>query len=206
MAQAHVQLEEIAERGKTGSHGGDDRRDGLQAALPVAGNLLDRKVEVDAPNVPWVTDITYVWTSEGWLYLAAMLDLFPRRVVGFAMSERIDRQLALDALRAAVGRRPVCRPRASFRPPLAVRQPQLPRRGRRGRCRLRHEPQRQVLGQRRRGELLPHPRDRAGLSPSLRDQGGSTRGHLRAHRELLRPRLAGTDARRSLAATRSTYA
>jgi transposase InsO family protein len=73
--------------------------------LPVAENVLDRKFEVDAPNVAWVTDITYVWTSEGWLYLAAILDLFSRRVVGFAMSERIDRQLALDALCAAVGRR-----------------------------------------------------------------------------------------------------
>jgi putative transposase len=74
-------------------------------ALPVAENVLDRKFEVDAPNVAWVTDITYVWTSEGWLYLAAILDLFSRRVVGFAMSERIDRALVLQALTAAVGRR-----------------------------------------------------------------------------------------------------
>jgi transposase InsO family protein len=74
-------------------------------AMPVAENVLDRKFEVDAPNVAWVTDITYVWTSEGWLYLAAILDLFSRRVVGFAMSERIDRALVLQALTAAVGRR-----------------------------------------------------------------------------------------------------
>jgi len=47
----------------------------------------------------------YVWTSEGWLFLAAILDLFSRRVVGLAMSDRIDRALALDALRDAVGRR-----------------------------------------------------------------------------------------------------
>ena len=74
-------------------------------ALPVADNVLDRKFEVDAPDVAWVTDITYVWTSEGWLYLAAILDLFSRRVVGFAMSNRIDRALVLEALRMAVGRR-----------------------------------------------------------------------------------------------------
>jgi putative transposase len=74
-------------------------------AMPVAENVLDRKFEVDAPNIAWVTDITYVWTSEGWLYLAAILDLFSRRVVGFAMSERIDRALVLQALTAAVGRR-----------------------------------------------------------------------------------------------------
>jgi len=73
--------------------------------LPVADNVLDRKFDVDAPDVAWVTDITYVWTDEGWLYLAAILDLFSRRVVGHAMSERIDRALVLEALRDAVGRR-----------------------------------------------------------------------------------------------------
>jgi putative transposase len=73
--------------------------------LPVAENVLDRNFEVDAPDVAWVTDITYVWTAEGWLYLAAILDLFSRRVVGLAMSERIDRTLVLEALRNAVGRR-----------------------------------------------------------------------------------------------------
>ena len=73
--------------------------------MPVADNILDRNFEVDAPNVAWVTDITYVWTAEGWLYLAAILDLFSRRVVGFAMSERIDRALVLEALCVAVGQR-----------------------------------------------------------------------------------------------------
>jgi putative transposase len=73
--------------------------------MPVAENVLDRRFEVEAPNTAWVTDITHVWTSEGWLYLAAILDLFSRRVVGFAMSERIDRALTLEALRMAVGRR-----------------------------------------------------------------------------------------------------
>jgi putative transposase len=74
-------------------------------AMPVPGNLLDRQFEVDAPDVAWVTDITYVWTAEGWLYLAAILDLFSRRVVGLAMSSHIDRALVLEALRNAVGRR-----------------------------------------------------------------------------------------------------
>jgi putative transposase len=73
--------------------------------LPVAENILDRKFEVAAPDVAWVTDITYIWTAEGWLYLAAILDLFSRRVVGLAMSEHIDRALVLEALRNAVGRR-----------------------------------------------------------------------------------------------------
>ena len=73
--------------------------------MPVAENVLDRKFEVEAPDLAWVTDITYVWTDEGWLYLAAILDLFSRRVVGFAMSARIDRALVLQALRHAAGRR-----------------------------------------------------------------------------------------------------
>jgi putative transposase len=71
----------------------------------VARNLVKRQFEVDAPNTTWVTDITYIWTLEGWLYLAVILDLFSRRVVGWSMSERITRQLALDALHMALARR-----------------------------------------------------------------------------------------------------
>lgn len=60
-----------------------------------------------APDQTWVTDITYIWTKEGWLYLAAVLDLFSRRVVGWAVSERIDAALCCEALRnALLSRRP----------------------------------------------------------------------------------------------------
>jgi putative transposase len=71
----------------------------------VAPNELARDFTATRPNERWVTDITYVWTDEGWLYLAAILDLFSRRVVGFAMSDRIDRALVLQALKLAAGRR-----------------------------------------------------------------------------------------------------
>ncbi len=75
--------------------------------LPIAPNVLQRDFQTDAPNQAWVTDITYVWTLEGWLYLAAILDLFSRRVVGWAMSQYLDRGLALDALQMALrGRQP----------------------------------------------------------------------------------------------------
>jgi transposase InsO family protein len=75
--------------------------------LPIAPNVLDRQFTVETPNTAWVSDITYLWTREGWLYLAVILDLFSRRVVGWAMSERIDRRLALDALGMALrNRRP----------------------------------------------------------------------------------------------------
>ena len=69
---------------------------------PVADNLLNRSFERAAPNQAWVGDITYISTGEGWLYLAVLIDLFSRRVVGWAMSDRIDRQLTLDALEMAV--------------------------------------------------------------------------------------------------------
>ena len=69
---------------------------------PVAANLLDRQFDVDELDRVWTADITYIWTREGWLYLAVILDLFSRRVVGWSMSNRIDGQLTLTALRAAL--------------------------------------------------------------------------------------------------------
>ena len=60
---------------------------------------------VEMPNQAWVTDITYIRTHEGWLYLSVVIDLFSRQVVGWSMGNRIDTQLALDALLMAVWRR-----------------------------------------------------------------------------------------------------
>jgi transposase InsO family protein len=75
--------------------------------LPIAPNLLERDFTATAPNQTWVTDITFLWTQQGWLYLAAILDLFSRRVVGWATSCTVDRHLALAALRMALrDRRP----------------------------------------------------------------------------------------------------
>jgi transposase InsO family protein len=74
---------------------------------PVADNLVARNFDVSAPNQVWVTDITYIWTREGWLYLAAILDLFSRRVVGWATRESLHRDLTLDALSAALNNRNV---------------------------------------------------------------------------------------------------
>jgi transposase InsO family protein len=70
--------------------------------FPIAPNVLERDFSATAPNQSWVTDITYLWTREGWLYLAVMLDLFSRRVVSWATSATIDRHLALAALQTAV--------------------------------------------------------------------------------------------------------
>lgn len=71
-------------------------------AFPIAPNLLERDFTAEAPNQSWVTDITFLWTNQGWLYLAVILDLFSRRVVGWATSENVDRHLALAALDMAL--------------------------------------------------------------------------------------------------------
>mgnify|MGYP002633542581 CR=1 FL=1 len=71
----------------------------------IVNNTLNRQFTADKPNESWVTDITYIKTHEGWLYLAVVLDLFSRKVVGWSMQNRITKELALDSLLMAVWRR-----------------------------------------------------------------------------------------------------
>lgn len=70
--------------------------------LPIATNLLNQQFEVSSPNVVWTADITYIWTKEGWLYLAIVLDLFSRRIVGWSMAPTLERTLVIAALRMAI--------------------------------------------------------------------------------------------------------
>lgn len=78
-----------------------------QHKLPVAPNLLQRNFTSSEPNKVWVSDITYIWTHEGWLYHCVIIDLWDRKVVGWSIGERLVAQLAVDALRNAVAlRRP----------------------------------------------------------------------------------------------------
>ena len=79
--------------------------------LVVANNLLNREFNVTRPNEKWVSDITYLWTLEGWLYVAAVLDLFSRRVVGWAMSDSMKTDLVENAFEMARRRR---QPTAGF--------------------------------------------------------------------------------------------
>jgi len=94
------------------------RENGLRArprrrALPkdtdkrpaISQNLLDRVFEASAPNQKWIADFTYVWTAEGWLYVAAVIDLFSRHVVGWATKAEMTAQLVADALVMAIWRR-----------------------------------------------------------------------------------------------------
>jgi transposase InsO family protein len=73
--------------------------------LPVAPNLLDRNFQVDRPDTVWCSDISYLWTIEGWLYLAVVIDLYSRKVVGWAMSSRLKGSLVTEAFSMAYWRR-----------------------------------------------------------------------------------------------------
>ncbi len=74
-------------------------------SLPIAENLLNRDFGAPEANVKWASDITYIWTKEGWLYLAVVLDLFSRRIVGWSMQKTLDRSIVLNALGAALKQR-----------------------------------------------------------------------------------------------------
>ena len=76
-----------------------------QHAWPIAENHLNRGFVTSQPDRVWVADMTYIWTTEGWLYLAVILDLFSRRVVGWSMAEHMRTELVLTALEAALGQR-----------------------------------------------------------------------------------------------------
>jgi putative transposase len=79
--------------------------EGIRPEHTIAPNVLDRQFMATAPNQKWVADFTYLWTREGWLFLAVVLDLFSRRVVGWSMQPTMTAQLVTDALIMAVWRR-----------------------------------------------------------------------------------------------------
>ena len=78
---------------------------GERSLAAISSNVLDRQFEAERPNQKWIADFTYVWTAEGWLYVAAVIDLFSRRVVGWSMSAGMTAQLVTAALVMAIWRR-----------------------------------------------------------------------------------------------------
>ena len=74
--------------------------------MPVAEDLLDRQFKPQAPNQKWGADITYIWTGQGWLYLAVVLDLFSRRVVGWQMQSTLERSLVVAAAARVLSKGP----------------------------------------------------------------------------------------------------
>ena len=83
----------------------DPSRKSGQHNKAVASNLLDQNFSAEAPNEKWAADISYIWTAQGWLYLAVMLDLYSRRVIGWAVGARMTSDLPLRALNRAIGLR-----------------------------------------------------------------------------------------------------
>jgi len=73
--------------------------------FPIADNVLNREFKTSEPDRVWVADMTYIWTRDGWLYLAVIIDLFSRRVVGWSMADHMRTELVLTALEAALGQR-----------------------------------------------------------------------------------------------------
>ena len=90
------------QRDQAGPHPQAQGYDGQPPSPGCRGELAGRRFAADAPNRKWAGDITYIWTSEGWLYLAVILDLHSRRVVGWAVSDRMKKDLAIRALDMAV--------------------------------------------------------------------------------------------------------
>jgi putative transposase len=76
-----------------------------KSGLTRAENLLDQDFSAETANERWASDITYIWTDQGWLYLAVVMDLYSRRIIGWSMSRRITRRLVLNALLMALGQR-----------------------------------------------------------------------------------------------------
>ena len=160
---------------------------GQRIADAVSPNVLDRQFHAPAPNRKWIADFTYVWTTEGWLYVAAVIDLFSRRVVGWSMSATMTAQLVTDALMMAIWRRG--KPDALLHhsdegSPISERA--LPAADGRQRRDLLDEPIRQRLGQRGDGKLpntklkVRHHREGICLRTSavlLRIKQVRTKGH-----------------------------
>ena len=101
----------MRENGLRALHGNRSRRISVSKPAVLIPNVLKRQFTVTKPNRVWVTDITYIRTWQGWLYLAVVMDLFSRRIVGWSTSALIRRELVLDAVLMAVRRR---RPRQTL--------------------------------------------------------------------------------------------
>jgi len=100
-------VERLMHQNKLKSQTGYKKKRYIKGNLPsfIAPNILQRQFEVEQPNQSWVTDITYIRTYEGWLYLAVVLDLFSRQIIGWSMHSRMETELVMRALLTAVWKR-----------------------------------------------------------------------------------------------------
>jgi len=171
--------------------------EGERLAAAVAPNLLDRQFAAERPNQKWIADFTYVWTAEGWLYVAAVIDLFSRRVVGWSMKAEMTAQLVTDALVMAIWRRGKPDALLHHSDQGSIYQRAVPAPDGRQRRQLLDEPVGERLGQCCDGELLLLAEDREDRSQNLSDAGPSQGRRVRLHRAILQCRPPPFDARLS---------
>ncbi len=153
--------------------------------LPIAENLLEQNFQVAEPDEVWVSDITYIETSQGWLYLCVFIDLFTRAIVGWSMSERMKTDIVIDAFEMGMANRS----RAPIVVHLGPRQSVCERSlsGRAGAARLpsKHEPKRKLLGQCSRRKLLRNTERGTNLPRKIRFPNRCNHRNLRVHRGFL---------------------
>ena len=169
---------------------------GKRSASELAANLLDRQFEAPAPNRTWLADFTYMWTAEGWLFVAVVLELFWCRGVGWSMSATMTAELGTSALNH--GRRATwsaTRTAASFRSRQLVQQRPVPAADGRARHPMLAVASRQRLGQRSNGELLLDDQDRARGGDGLPFTGRCPSRCVRLNRAVLQSPLQAFDAR-----------
>jgi transposase InsO family protein len=171
---------QIGYKRRPGSHGG-------KPSL-VVDNTLDRQFDVDAPDRVWVTDITYIRTLEGFAYLAVIIDLYSRRVVGWSMQSRQTTDVVLQALLMAVWRR---KPKEQGADPFGSGFPVhqhglglIPQGSQSGTL---DEPARKLPRQRCCRELLQSAQAGADTAPDLQDPRRGQAGRVRLHRDVLQP-------------------
>ena len=163
-------------------YGGKPRHRG--GPVGAVANVLNRDFTPHAPNKVWVTDITYIRTYEGWLFLAAVMDLYSRQIVGWATASTMTSDLVLQALMATQARPGRAGP---LRPGLPVHQQRLavvPEGAPDG---AEHEPSRELPRQRRGRELLQRPEEGADQAADLPDASHCCFGRVRLHRDVLQP-------------------
>ena len=172
------------------------QRDPKQRPAP---DLVNRRFVAEGPNELWVADMTYVPTWAGFIYLAIVLDVWSRRVVGWAIGEQMTSELVLAALNMAIAQRRTDQRHPSQRPRLPIHQrrlrPALPQDGRAAFDGQR----RRRLRQRDGGELLRQPRMRTHRPTQLQNKSRSAHGPLHLHRRLVQPAATALGARARVA-------
>ena len=177
-------------------HGYRMRRWSVGKPSVLIPNLLQRQFTVTRRNRAWVTDITYIRTWQGWLYLAVVMDLFSRKIVGWSAGPTIHRELVLDAVLMAVRRRRPRGDRDPFGSRHAIRQRRLAALLPHQSPGAEHEPKGQLLGQCRRGVLLQQPEEGADQEADLQEPRAGVERCGRLHRSLLQSNPPSQSPRR----------